>query len=224
MKHLPIVLPPHKLESILDGRATQLRVPLDPQPAKHLTDFYPPSQYRKGFEFYVYHPPFEQSTSKEAVRKYPEVHCPYGKRGDLLYVQEEWSTIGATSQDLILKATTMPGIFSDQHKNKPWQPPNTMPKKVARLWLKVTDVGIERAQSIDKPGALCEGPTPLPACNIAGFAPAYVNHYADGNFFCLGSTVAFKQWFMAVYGREFYDRNPWVWVVTFTRTDSPLKL
>ncbi|WP_338876944.1 hypothetical protein WBJ53_14905 [Spirosoma sp. SC4-14] len=218
MKHIPIVLPPHKLEAVLADRATQVRIPLVPQPAPPLNAFYPPSPFRKGFEFYVYTTSLEES----ALRKYPEIHCPYGKRGDYLYVQEEWSTIGVRSRDYILKATTPSGSITDRSRTQPWQPATTMPKRVARLWLKVAHVTIERAHAIGKAGALCEGFTPLAEYNIPGFAPAYVNYAGEGNSYCLGARVAFKQWFISVYGQAVYDTNPWLWAISFNRIHSPL--
>ncbi|GAB3643953.1 hypothetical protein [Spirosoma arcticum] len=218
-KHIPIVLPPFKLDAILHQQATQLRVPLSPQPAPHLTAFYPPSTYRKGFEFYD-----DNHWAGAEIRKYPEVHCPYGKPHDLLYVQQEWSTIGERSQDFILKSKTVAGSFTDRNR-KPWQPPETMPKVLAQYWLKVTSVNVERVQSISKAAARAEGPTPFPEGNLKGFAPAFIDRFTKGDVYpggspedptyVLGTRPAFQQWWRAVHGPDAWTANDWVWVVSF---------
>lgn len=217
MKHIPIILPKFKLDAVLTGLATQVVVPLAKQPLPQLDSVYPPSPYRKGFEFY-------QQQFKDAqmdIRKYPEVHCPYGKKGDLLYVQEAWSTIGVTSQDFILKAVTPDGLFTDRNKKKAWQPPATMPSVAARQWLRVTDIRLQRMQSLTKEQALFQGAEPVVEQNQPGLAPAYVDHLRKGQV-CYGSKIAYMQWCKAVYGK-LWDKNVWVWVVSFTHSEAPFK-
>lgn len=208
-KHIPIVLPVRKLPAILEHHASQLRVPLKPQPPAHLTAFYGPSKYRKGFEFYD-----DNHQASPEIRKYPEVLCPYGKRGDLLYVQEEWSTTGERSQDRILKSRHPLGLTH----GRLWQPPATMPKEIAQYWLKVTEVKLERLQSISKADALAEGPTRYPEGDQPGFAPAYVNQLDPGGSPCLGARVAFQQWWKLAHGVNSWSANPWVFVVCFQPT------
>lgn len=221
MKHLPIILTPHKIKAILSQQATQVRIPLNPQPAEHLTAFYPPSQFRRGFEFYVYTQPGDIT---RPLRKYPEMHCPYGKRGDFLYVQEDWSTIGVTSQDYILRATTPDGLFTDRNKNKEWQPANTMPKWIARIWLRVTDVAIQRLSSLSIADAMAEGPTPKPQYNVEGCLPAYHDYLLNSEeSFVLGPRIAFRRDFINSYGQDLCDADPWLWAITFKLTNSPLE-
>lgn len=213
MKHLPFNPGADKITAIVDYKATQVVFPLAKQPPAHLDSVYPPSAFRKGFEFY-------QAMFKGAnldIRKYPEVHCPLGKKGDALYVQEEWSTIGA-DLDYILKRLTMPGIFSDRNKSQKWQPPGTMPKKIARIWVAVTDVRLQRVQSISKEQAKAEGPIPMPQYDEPGFT-AYVDHLRGG--FCFGPSIAFQQGFKAKHGKRAWDKNIWVWVVSFKPMEAP---
>ena len=215
MKHLPFPASPLTLAAIVDYHATQVTIPLAKQPPAHLDSVYPPSAFRKGFEFY-------QALFKGAnldIRKYPEVHCPLGKKGDALYVQEEWSTIGPTSQDYVLKRLTMPGIFSDRNKKKPWQPAGTMPKVAARIWVMVSDVKLQRIQSVTKEQARAEGPVPMPQYDQPGFT-AYHDLLRDG--FCYGASIAYQQAWKATHGKRSWEKNIWVWVVSFKPIASPL--
>lgn len=219
MKHVPFNPPPGKLFAITECGATQVIFPLDKQPPVHLDSVYPPSAYRKGFEFYQQ----QFAGANLDIRKYPDVLCPLGKKGDLLYLQEAWSNIGGIGhEDYLLKRLTPEGLFTDRNKNKPWQPPATMPKIAARIWLRVTDVHLQRVQSITKEQARAEGPYPVPEQNQPGLAPAYVDHLRKGQV-CYGAGVAFKQWWKAFYGKKSYEKNVWVWVVSFEPCENPMK-
>lgn len=91
-----------------------------------------------------------------------------------------------------------------------WHPSIHMPKEAARIWLKVTDVRVERLQDIDIKGIRNEG-----------LASAAV-HAGDMD-------IALKEWEILwnstidksnidTYG---WEANPFVWVVEFERCDKP---
>ena len=86
-----------------------------------------------------------------------------------------------------------------------------MPKEAARIWLKVTDVRVERLQEITpqgawKEGARCSCLHPVPDC--AGNKTAFVNIW--------NSTI--KKADLDRYG---WDANPYVWVISFERCEKP---
>lgn len=92
-----------------------------------------------------------------------------------------------------------------------WHPSIHMPKEAARIWLKVTDVRVERLQEITpqgawKEGARCSCLHPVPDC--AGNKTAFVNIW--------NSTI--KKSDLERYG---WDANPWVWVIEFERCEKP---
>lgn len=131
---------------------------------------------------------------------------PYQK-GDLLYVRETWSE---WTGGYLYKAWTepfpQPGLFPGTK----WKPSIHMPKEAARIWLKVTDVRVERLQDIDIKGIRNEG-----------LASAAV-HAGDMD-------IALKEWEILwnstidksnidTYG---WEANPFVWVVEFERCDKP---
>ena len=213
MKHSSIELAPHKLDAILCNAATQLQVPLNLQPKEQYNAIHQPNKYRKGFQFY------RKDNPASALG---EFFNPFGNKGDLLYVKEEWSTIGPTSQSYLLKATTPEGSPDDLGKSTPWQPARTMPKHLARYWLKIEHIAMQRVQDITTEQALAEGPTRCPKYDLRGFKPAYVDHSSADEFrFCLGPKATFKQLFKANYGKLAWDKNFWCWVLTFNRVDAP---
>lgn len=92
-----------------------------------------------------------------------------------------------------------------------WHPSIHMPKEAARIWLKVTDVRVERLQEITpqgawKEGARCSCLHPVPDC--AGNKTAFVNIW--------NSTI--KKADLDRYG---WDANPYVWVISFERCEKP---
>ncbi len=129
---------------------------------------------------------------------------PY-QPGDILYVRETWK-----------KASNGYYYYEDWQRNDiaditKWKPSIHMPKEAARIWLKVTDVRVERLQEITlqgawKEGARCSCLYPVPDC--AGNKTAFIEIW--------NSTI--KKSDIDRYG---WDANPWVWVIEFERCDKP---
>lgn len=136
---------------------------------------------------------------------------PYQK-GDILYVRETWFKG--------LKRYMYRADYTDSEKyyqngeevNMKWKPSIHMQKEAARIWLKVTDVRVERLQDIDINGIRSEGL--VSAADLAG-----------------DMDIALKKWEMEIlwdstinksnidtYG---WEANPFVWVVEFERCERP---
>ena len=118
---------------------------------------------------------------------------PY-RPGDILYVRETWTQDGDVYR---YKAG-----FYDQ--NRKWRPFIHMPREAARIFLRVTDVRVERLQEITEEQAILEG---------------FEAYHSDSGYYepaTLGfvetwdSTI--KKTDHALYG---WDANPWVWVIEF---------
>lgn len=77
----------------------------------------------------------------------------------------------------------------------PWRPSIHMPREAARIFLRVTDVQVERLQKIDDAGVVAEG--------------LEIGCYFDELW---NSTIKPKD--RPTYG---WDANPWVWVINFER-------
>ena len=126
--------------------------------------------------------------------------------GDILYVRETWK-----------KAPNGYYYYEDWQRNDiadvtKWQPSIRMPKEAARIWLKVTNVRVERLQEISAESALAEG------------ADKYIhtNGGLDENmtitsFIGIWNSTIKK----ADLDRYGWDANPYVWTIEFERCEKP---
>lgn len=157
--------------------------------------------------------------------------CPYEppyQPGDILYVRETvWQKIGYY---LDIDGETKPSwynefkyVASDEKPETGWnyswakRPSIHMPKEAARIWLKVTDVRVERLQEITEDGAKAEG-----AIDNRGFIHSPENKYdrihtAREHFIEIWSSTI-KKFDIDRYG---WDANPYVWVISFERCEKP---
>jgi len=92
-----------------------------------------------------------------------------------------------------------------------------MPKEAARIWLKVTDVKVERLQNITEDGSKAEG-----AIDNRGFIHSPDNEYdrihtAREHFIEIWNSTI-KKSSLDRYG---WDASPWVWVIEFERCEKP---
>lgn len=89
---------------------------------------------------------------------YPD--SPY-KIGDILYVRETWAKVSDWI-DIDPEVGIPDGIiyksdWKDGEESPKWHPSIHMPKEAARIFLRVTDVRVERLQDIDDDGVVAEG-------------------------------------------------------------------
>jgi hypothetical protein len=141
------------------------------------------------------------------------------KLGDILYVRETWK-----------KAPNGYYYYEDWQRNDiadvtKWKPSIHMPKEAARIWLKVTDVRVERLQEITEEQACMEGTNPWDeACyENNGWHPTLSDpdsggepNMVDGFHKLWNSTI--KKSDIDRYG---WDANPWVQVIEFERCEKP---
>lgn len=122
--------------------------------------------------------------------------------GDILYVRETWK-----------KAPNGYYYYEDWQRNDiaditKWKPSIHMSKEAARIWLKVTDVRVERLQEITEEQAKLEG------CNSGMLTGPCT---ARGQFENLWNSTI-KKSDLDLYG---WDANPRVWVIEFDRCEKP---
>lgn len=99
-------------------------------------------------------------------------------------------------------------VANSEDADEPWRPSIHMPKEAARIWLKVTDVRVERLQEIPGEDLIKEG--------IDLFQSNYVRVAFDEFTNIWNSTI--KKSDLNCYG---WDANPWVWVIEFERCKKP---
>ena len=125
--------------------------------------------------------------------------------GDILYVRETWK-----------EAPKGYYYYEDWQKDDiadvtKWKPSIHMPKEAARIWLRVTDVRVERLQEITPQGAWKEGAR----CSCLHPVPD-----------CVGNKTAFISIWNRTIKESDIDRygwsvNPYVFVIEFERCEKP---
>lgn len=135
--------------------------------------------------------------------------------GDILYVRETWK-----------EAPKGYYYYEDWQKDDiadvtKWKPSIHMPKEAARIWLKVTDVRVERLQEITDEQAKREG-IQYDECPT-GFAWKQETDMHNCYTTPIGAMQALwnstiKKSDLDRYG---WDASPWVWVIEFERCEKP---
>ena len=194
----PILFNTEMVRAILDRRKTCTRRIL-----KHDVETILNSPYHKA------HPEVED---KQIISKLCQP--PY-QPGDILYVRETWK-----------KAPNGYYYYEDWQRNDiaditKWKPSIHMPKEAARIWLKVTDVRVERLQEITEDGCIAEGiyPSNCRGCNATfgcDICPDEGYNEFDGFMEVWNNTIKKSD-----IDRCGWDANPWVWVIEFERCEKP---
>lgn len=207
------------VRAILDGRKTCTRRVIKPQPYGKCT-------YPLGF--------VTDSTEKKEVGCFGFGIDEYGgsiqyakpsyQPGDILYVRETWKN---APNGYYYYEDWQRDDIADVTK---WRPSIHMPKEAARIWLKVTDVRVERLQDITEDETFEEGLDFTPPClhltgenycDIDGPCTSKIKYcdMSSGELFweVLWNPTIKK----SVLDRYGWDANPWVWVIEFERCDKP---
>ncbi len=144
MKEHPILFNTEMVKAILEGRKTQTRRVIKPQPSMQngVMRWDTPFHARGCASI-----PIE--INPHSATKW----CPYGQVGDRLWVRETWCE-HATS-GIIYRADEEPldGVYS-YHK---WRPSIFMPRWASRINLENTEVRVERLRKASLADAIAEG-------------------------------------------------------------------
>lgn len=228
-RELPILFNTEMVRAILDGRKSCTR-----RLVKFLAKKNPlwTGYIKDGLMLY-------NGKNEPCIRK-----APY-QPGDILYVRETWerfecwncegdergncpkepqkSVFDKTCGCYMYRATDE--IYGDAR----WRPSIHMPKEAARIWLKVTDVRVERLQEMKPVDVIKEGA--YPDCWDC------LNTYGEsGSQCCYGTEEQCSQcdevmmeweklWNSTIkksdLDRYGWDANPWVWIIEFERCEKP---
>ena len=130
------------------------------------------------------------------------VPCPMGQPGDLIYVRE---TFAPYERDCFYRAD------SGSTAMGPWKPAIHMPKELARIWLEVTGVRVERLQDISNEDAIAEGVNRIAHGREGSYYSAIRNEQHPKNWICPDD--AFRELWESTGGD--WDANPRVWAIDF---------
>lgn len=174
---------------------------------------------------------------KIVTRRLVKPRCPGGKIlderppyqvGDILYVRETWRKYHGK---YYYKADECPDYDNYLTNKLPcapkWHPSIHMPKETARIWLKVTDVRVDRLRNITYEDAIKEGCKGIP-CEHHGYT---VGGGMCGCTDCMNTgwleppTLEFMDlWNSTIKKQDIdsygWDANPWVWVIEFERIEK----
>ncbi|SBZ41616.1 morphogenetic protein [Klebsiella quasipneumoniae] len=90
-----------------------------------------------------------------------------------------------------------------------WRPSIHMPRWASRILLEITDVRVERLNSISQEDAQAEG------MELTGWRPTYFDPDSGGEV--MTPYDNFAQLWESIYGEESWKADPWVWVIEFKR-------
>ncbi|ENZ8440954.1 hypothetical protein ACHA9J_005035 [Klebsiella oxytoca] len=93
-----------------------------------------------------------------------------------------------------------------------WKPSIHMPKAASRILLEITDVRVERLNSISQEDAQAEG------MELTGWRPTYSDPDSGGEAWTPYDN--FAQLWESIYGEESWKANGWVWVISFKRVEG----
>lgn len=194
----PILFNTEMVRAILDGRKTcTRRICKD---ANECTvpdmDFYNADRRTYAVHNFVDKEHTEQLSTAERT-------CPICT-GDILYVRETWK-----------EAPKGYYYYEDWQKDDiadvtKWKPSIHMPKEAARIWLKVTDVRVERLQEITSEQICREG--------VEVEYPHVLNGEEKRYAFSRLWDSTIKKSDLDRYG---WNASPWVWVIEFERCEKP---
>ena len=158
------------------------------------------------------------------------INTPYGLVGDVLWVRETWQhteilniNVEDENYGYVYKADNQEWNNFEGWK---WKPSIHMPKAAARIFLEITNVRVERLQSISEADAIAEGIQPLLMSStqlIEMGGQKYRDYMSDDKIFGnpLSPITSFMTLWQSINGEESWNANPWVWVVEFKRVSKP---
>ncbi|MDM7059127.1 hypothetical protein [Klebsiella pneumoniae] len=210
MKERGMIFNGEMVRAILDGQKTQTRRPIKWKQ----TRFTEIGEREDGSKW-----PWSEDAEHALDFWHP---CPFGSVGDRIWVRETFqgplfdfdlmdsyckdSTPFEKSEFCVYKADGVPApefYDADDELHSCWRPSIHMPRWASRILLEITDVRVERLQSITL-GDICKEV----GCGLYDFRPA---------------TYGFQVWeelWKSIYGAENWQANPWVWVIEFKRVEG----
>lgn len=219
----PILFNTQMVQALLDGKKNSTRRIIKRTPSNDCASGYGFWKEFNSSDGKTYIKDYTHSplwwTLEEYIRKFSRYHV-----GDILYVREKFfeGDIFDSNEDIAERGVVLYAADDlrddlDSTEMK-WKPSIHMPKRLARIRLKVTDVRIERIQDMQHTDFLSEGIREYTKDNNT-FKYAAKNQYSWKDmpknpkepFISLWNNILVKEKFK-MYN---WNANPWVWVICF---------
>ena len=217
MKERPILFSAPMVRAILDGRKTQTR-----RVVKFIPQLGEPEYWCK---MAVSEPAKLSFLAGDYTR-----YCPYGERGERLWVKETWADHCAADASCAIHYRAggcRAMLCSDSGAGDPvglgrelpenpirpskWKPSIFMPRWASRITLEITAVRVERLQAISEEEAKAEG------CDVADLHRCYPSRHAA---MIRTYRRGYEELWGQINGPDSWTANPWVWVIEFKRKDA----
>lgn len=223
MKERPVLFSAPMIRAILDGRKTQTRRIVKPQPDSRTTEVSLCRDLWMGIG---------PACNGPGTAQWDPWRKAFATVGDRLWVREAWMpgyfhdpdsddgpkvsvlyradnselTVAAPSVEL---AEQWDLAYSDDgDEPPPWKPSIHMPRWASRILLEITGVSVERLRDISEGDAEAEGID-------------FLRHIPNAD-----ETLTAKQLYECLWdglkppAASAWDANPWVWVISFRRVDA----
>lgn len=213
-KDKPILFSTEMVKAILEGRKTQTRRVVKPQPPEdwdnlHIfcdANYFPTVIDKNGEE-----QPGEQCFGSYDEEGIAGMKCPFGQPGDILWVRETYAAVLDNvnkPKKYLYKAdlTKDEKIIEELCK---WKPSIFMPKEACRIKLRIGNVRVERLDEVSEADAFKEGVEKKNEVHYKDYLDSRISFYsARDSFFTLWESIN---------GKGSLEQNPWVWVIEFER-------
>lgn len=226
----PILFSTEMVQAILDGRKTQTRRVIKPQPDNQVNCVNPckNSEWEFGKDYY--------NGDGEAI-EYKK--CPYGKPGDELWVRETFALREACDNKPPSECMEDEAVWYRADNNEltgnaagKWRPSIHMPREYSRIQLKVEDIRVERVQDISTEEIKAEG-VQIPVSQDGSPLIGLGEKYSPAKYLPKGALSKENRgnvteddlyeihwaslWDSINADRGYsWESNPWVWVIEFS--------
>jgi hypothetical protein len=229
-KFIPILFSTDMVNAILEGRKTQTRrtnrlneINKNPENWKLLTTFDNPDDnnsalYTRDEKLIL--------GFKSLSDVYLDILCPFGKKGDILWVRESFYTASNYNHwnprllincnvEIFYKADIQNSSIKQPLNRGKKRPSIHMPKEACRIFLRVTSVKVERLNDISRIDAIAEG-----VDFVHGVSTKIYYNYESLEFGCTPKESFLTLW-EKINGNESVNSNPYVWAIEFEKIDKP---
>ena len=197
-KNKPMIFSTEMVRSLLNGTKTQTRRIIKVNNSLDFMGFEIGNNYRKSHVAFGFK---KNSEIKTLVKSKYQI-------GDTIWVRETFAEKGnrifykADSDDF--ENAGLKGMYDFK-----WKPSIFMPKGLARIYLKITNVRIERLQEISESDAIAEGIdySDFFAYKLYQKKPFFSKH--------ISATDSYMSLFEYINGKGTWQENPLVWVYDF---------